>query len=58
MAFFIMGSNYWGRCYAIGVAFFGLAAVMPTNLDLAPLEFGVAWSLTFVVIGLHVRRLG
>ena len=26
LAFFIMGANYWGRCYAIGLAFFVAAA--------------------------------
>jgi serine/threonine protein kinase len=58
LVFFVMGSNYWGRCYAIGVAFFGLALVMPLRLTLAPLEFGAAWSLALVLIGLHLRRLG
>jgi predicted Ser/Thr protein kinase len=58
LAFFVMGSNYWGRCYALGLAFFALALVMPWNLAWAPLEFGALWSLTLVLIGLHVRRLG
>jgi serine/threonine protein kinase len=58
MAFFVMGSNYWGQCYAIGLVFFGLAALMPFNLDLAPLGFGGLWSITFVLIGLHVRQMG
>jgi serine/threonine protein kinase len=29
LAFFTMGSNYWGRCYMSGVTFFALAALMP-----------------------------
>jgi hypothetical protein len=58
LAFFIMGSSYWGQCYAIGLAFFGLAVVMPLNLELAPLELGLLWSVTFIAIGLYVRRLG
>jgi hypothetical protein len=58
MAFFVMGSNYWGQCYAIGLVFFGLAALMTFNLDLAPLEFGGLWGITFLLIGLHVRRMG
>jgi hypothetical protein len=58
LAFFVMGSNYWGKCYAIGVAFFGLALVMLLRLDLAPLEFGLLWSVTLILMGLHVRRLG
>jgi predicted Ser/Thr protein kinase len=58
LAFFAMGSNYWGQCYAIGLAFIGLAALMPLKLDLAPLAFGVGWSVAFVMLGLHVRRIG
>ncbi|HEV3262915.1 MAG TPA: serine/threonine-protein kinase [Gemmataceae bacterium] len=58
LAFFVMGSSYWGRCYAIGVAFFGLAWLMTFGLIWAPLEFGMAWSLTLLGIGLHVRRMG
>jgi serine/threonine protein kinase len=57
MAFFIMGSNYWGRCYAIGVGFFILSAVMPLALRWAALEFGVAWCISLTLIGLHLRRL-
>jgi eukaryotic-like serine/threonine-protein kinase len=60
LAFFIMGSSYWGWCYAIGIGFFLLGALMPWNgrLAWAALEFGVAWSATLVVIGLHLRRAG
>ncbi len=58
LAFFIMGSNYWGRCYAIGLAFFGLAALMPLNLYWAPLEFGILWSITFISLGMHLYKIG
>jgi serine/threonine protein kinase len=58
LAFFVMGSSYWGRCYAIGLAFFLLATVMPLNLAVAPLEFGIVWSTTLLAIGMHVRNLG
>jgi serine/threonine protein kinase len=58
LAFFAMGSNYWGQCYTFGLAFFGLALVMPLKLDWAPLEFGTLWSLVFIALGLHVRRIG
>ena len=57
LAFFSMGSNYWGKCYAFGLAFIGLAALMPFKLDLAPLLFGLLWSVTFVSLGLHLRRI-
>jgi hypothetical protein len=58
LAFFVMGSSYWGRCYAIGVGFFALACLMTLSANWAALEFGIAWSLTLLGIGLHVRRLG
>src|SRR5262249_9014694 len=51
LAFFVMGSNYWGWCYAVGVAFFGLALLMPLDLGWAALQFGLAWSVTLSVIG-------
>lgn len=55
LAFFIMGANYWGRCYAIGAAFFIAAALMPLQMTLAPLLFGVLWAITLVMLGLHLR---
>jgi hypothetical protein len=55
LAFFIMGSNYWGRCYAFGAAFFIAAAVMPMQMTLAPLLFGVLWAITLVMLALHLR---
>ena len=58
MAFFIMGSNYWGRCYAVGAAFFVLAVLMPLHLEYAPLTFGLLWSGTLAALGLHLRKLG
>ncbi len=58
LAFFVMGSNYWGQCYTLGLAFFALAAVMPLRMGLAPLEFGTLWSISLTVIGLHVRHRG
>jgi serine/threonine protein kinase len=58
MAFFIMGSNYWGRCYAVGCGFFVLAALMPLRLEWAPLIFGLSWSGTLLGLGLHLRELG
>jgi eukaryotic-like serine/threonine-protein kinase len=55
LAFFIMGANYWGRCYAIGAAFFVAAALMPVQLTLAPLIFGVLWAITLLMLGMHLR---
>ena len=56
LAFFIMGSNFWGGCYTVGVVFFATAAVMPLVLPLAPLILGLTWSVTLTVIGLYIRR--
>ncbi len=56
LAFFTMGSNYWGRCYAFGALFFGLACVMPFMLEWAPLLFGLLWCVTLTMVGLHLRR--
>jgi hypothetical protein len=58
MAFFIMGSNYWGRCYAVGAAFFALALLMPFYLEYAPLAFGLLWSAALLSVGLHLRAMG
>jgi serine/threonine protein kinase len=58
LAFFTMGSNYWGRCYAVGAAFFVLAVVMPLGLEYSPLAFGLLWSATLAALGLHLRSLG
>ena len=58
LAFFVMGSNYWGRCYEFGIAFFVLAALMPMSLEWAPLEFGALCFIVLVIFGIHLRRLG
>jgi serine/threonine protein kinase len=56
LAFFVMGSNYWGRCYMIGAAFWVVAALMPLWLTLAPLAFGLLWFTALLTLGLHLRR--
>jgi serine/threonine-protein kinase len=58
MAFFVMGSNYWGRCYAVGLVFFAVAAMMPMFLNVAPLAFGLLWGVALGGMGLHLRKLG
>ena len=57
MAFFVMGSHYWGRCYAIGALFFILAIVMPYRLEWAPLVFGSVWLVILVAMGRHLGGL-
>jgi hypothetical protein len=58
LAFFVMGSNYWGRCYVIGIGFWLLASMMPLHLTLAPLGFGALWFTALLMLGLRLRRLG
>ena len=58
LAFFIMGSNYWGRCYAIGAAFFLAGPLMPLAMTWSPLIFGVMWATVLVMLGLHLRSQG
>jgi hypothetical protein len=58
MAFFILGSSYWGWLYAFGAAFFALALVMAADLRWAVLEFGGMWTAALCLIGLRLRRLG
>jgi hypothetical protein len=57
LAFFVMGSNYWGGCYLIGLAFLGLAVLMPFDLAVAPLEFGVLWGIALTVLGIRLRQM-
>jgi tRNA A-37 threonylcarbamoyl transferase component Bud32 len=58
LAFFVMGSSYWGQCYTLGLAFFALAAAMPLHIEWAPLEFGLLWGVALAAVGLHLRRAG
>ncbi len=56
LAFFIMGSNYWGRCYAIGAIFFVSAPLIALDLRFGPLIFGVLWAIILVMLGLHLGK--
>jgi predicted Ser/Thr protein kinase len=58
LALFTMGSNYWGICYLLGLAFMLIGVLMPLHLTFAPLEFGLMWSMTLTALGLHLRRRG
>ncbi len=57
LAFVVLGSSYWGGCYLIGAAFFGLAALMPYHLAWSPVTFGVMWAAALVITGQRLRRL-
>ena len=58
MALFAMGGGYWGRCYALGTAFFVGGMLTPLILPYAALVFGGLWAWTPGAMGLHLRRLG
>jgi Protein kinase domain len=57
MAFVVLGSSYWGLCYAFGLAFYGLALLMHIDLRWSPIEFGFAWSAVLIIIGNRLRNL-
>jgi serine/threonine-protein kinase len=58
LAFFVMGGSYGGRYYAISLAFFALALLMPLRLEWSPIAYGVLWALCLVVVARHLRHLG
>jgi serine/threonine protein kinase len=58
LAFFAMGSNYWGWFYALGLAFFALAAALTFQLESAVLLYGFCWTAALAIIGCYLRRLG
>ena len=57
MPFLILGSCYWGWCYAFAAVFFGLTLLMTFDLRWAPIEFGVSWAAALGTIGFRLRRL-
>jgi serine/threonine protein kinase len=57
MAFVVLGSSYWGRCYAFGIAFYALALLMHLDLRWSPIAFGLAWAIVFVMIGNRLRNM-
>jgi hypothetical protein len=58
VAFFALGSHYWGWCYAIGLAFFAVPGLMLLHMSWAGPEFAGLWVLTLLTIGTRLRRLG
>jgi glucan phosphoethanolaminetransferase (alkaline phosphatase superfamily) len=57
LAFFVMGSTYWSREYAFGLAWVALAALMPLFPPYAPLATAVLSAVCDLWIGLYLRRL-
>jgi hypothetical protein len=58
LAFFAMGSHYWGRFYLVGLAFLAAAVGMAYSAAWSPLAFGLLWAAGLTLTGLHLRRLG
>jgi hypothetical protein len=57
MLFYILGSSYWGRCYAFAALFFLVGVLLPLELHAGPLVFGGLWTVALVAIGWHLRHL-
>jgi predicted Ser/Thr protein kinase len=57
LAFFTLGSTYWGYCHLIGGAFLVLALAMTHWLPVAPLAFGLAWAGSLLLLGARLKRL-
>jgi eukaryotic-like serine/threonine-protein kinase len=57
MAFFFLGSSYWGWCYAFGLAFFAVSMLMLLDMYWAVLEFGAIWTVCLVILGTRLRWL-
>lgn len=58
LAFFVLAPTLWGYCSVIGLGYLLLSFVMALDLRWAPIEFGAAWAIVLVVIGLRLRQLG
>ena len=56
-AFCSLGSTYWGKCYIFAAVFFALAFAMIVNLAWAPIEFGVTWAASLLIVGLRLEKL-
>ena len=57
LAFFALGSNYWGGCYGFGLAFFALPGLMFLRMEWAILEFGGLWTIALVTLGRRLHNL-
>src|SRR6185295_15541446 len=53
LAYFLLGSSYWGYCYLIGGLFLALAVAMTQWLSAAPLAFGMCWAASLVLVGVR-----
>lgn len=57
LGFIMMGSSYWGYCYAFGALFLVLGLILPLIPAYSPLIFGAVWAACLVLLGKHLTRL-
>ena len=57
-AFFVIGSSYWGMCYAVAIVFWAASGLLLLEPTWGVLTFGGLWTLSLLCIGLRLRRLG
>jgi serine/threonine-protein kinase len=57
VTFFGMGV-YWGRLYLLGLAFLGVALLMPLRLEWAPIAFAGMLGTSLWLITRHIQRMG
>jgi predicted Ser/Thr protein kinase len=57
LAFFALGSVFYGRCYAFGVAFLLLSCAMSAAMEYAPLMFGLVWAGVLTLFGCRLQML-
>jgi serine/threonine-protein kinase len=58
LAFFTLAAGFWGYAAFIGLGFVALSFVMALGPHWASLEFGAAWAVVLVLLGVRLRRLG
>ncbi|MEY2724317.1 MAG: Serine/threonine-protein kinase PrkC [Planctomycetota bacterium] len=56
--FVVLGSNYWGACRLMALFFLILAFVSPSFPGFGPAGFGTLWTVSLLIIGRHLQRLG
>lgn len=57
VAFFPLGSTFWGRLYIFGLIFFAAAPLMALRLEWAPLELGFLITVLMCNIARHLRGI-
>jgi len=55
LCFFILGSNYWGWLYGVGLLFFGWAYASSFYTPMSPIGFGVLWGFALALLAVRLR---